>query len=120
MLFPPPMKFLAARPQRKTAPLPGQPAPVPIRPSEDEFTCCFCYYALYFGSEKLRKWAIRERRREIKRKDAIKQKAKNVAEGKGMNDDEEEDDYDDDEDDMSCEDDEDHDERCTLVVRSHF
>ncbi|RXK35069.1 hypothetical protein M231_07689 [Tremella mesenterica] len=109
MLFPPPMRFLSARPRRKTAPLPGAPPIVPIRPAEDEYTCCFCDYALFFGSEKLRKWAIRERRREIKKKDVIKQKAKNVAEGKPMNDGQE-DDYDDDDD---CEDDEEHDERCT-------
>lgn len=53
--------------------------------------------ALFFGSEKLRKRAIRSRRAELKRKEAIKTKAKNVAKGKGMfRDDDDDDDYDDD------------------------
>lgn len=91
------MRFLATRPQRATVPLPGAPQRrVTVRPSEEDYICCFCEYDLYYGSEKARKRAIRRRRRELKRKEAIKAKAKNVAEGKGVfKDDSEEDDEDD-------------------------
>jgi hypothetical protein len=98
LLLPPPMRLLSARPQRKTAPLPGAaPVAQQVRPAEDDYICCFCEMALFFGSEKLRKRAIRSRRAELKRKEAIKTKAKNVAKGKGMfRDDDDDDDYDDD------------------------
>ncbi|WVQ80229.1 hypothetical protein IAT38_002334 [Cryptococcus sp. DSM 104549] len=84
LIAPPPMHFLAARPQRVTAPLPGAPTPrTVVRPSEDDYLCCFCEYDLYYGSEKARRRAVRRRRQELKRKEAIKTKAKNVAEGRG-------------------------------------
>ena len=72
------MRLLAARPATKDGPS------IPIRPLEDDFVCFFCEYALYYGSEQLRRKAIRAIRAEIKRKEAIKIKAKNVAEGKGL------------------------------------
>ncbi|XAO26195.1 hypothetical protein I312_105029 [Cryptococcus bacillisporus CA1280] len=102
LISPPSMRFLATRPQRATVPLPGAPQRrVTVRPSEEDYICCFCEYDLYYGSEKARKRAIRRRRRELKRKEAIKAKAKNVAEGKGVLKDDSEEDDDDDE----CDDD---------------
>ncbi|KAK8854731.1 hypothetical protein IAR55_003470 [Kwoniella newhampshirensis] len=87
------------------SPLPGTPAPsTAVRPAEDDYICCFCEYDLFYGSEKARKRAIRQRRRELKRKEAIRLKAKNVAEGRGIlkeESDEGEDD-DDDYDDVDC------------------
>ncbi len=104
------MRLLSARPQRKTAPLPGIPTTTqPVRPAEDDFICCFCEMALFFGTEKARKRAIRSMRAEIKRKETIKTKAKNVAEGKGTFRDDDDDDYDDYDD---CGDDDGH-GRCT-------
>ncbi|OWT38552.1 hypothetical protein C366_04485 [Cryptococcus neoformans Tu401-1] len=102
LISPPSMRFLATRPQRTTVPLPGAPQRrVVLRPSEEDYICCFCEYDLYYGSEKARKRAIRRRRRELKRKDAIKAKAKNVAEGRGVLKDDSEEDEEDDE----CDDD---------------
>ncbi|WWD19125.1 hypothetical protein CI109_103583 [Kwoniella shandongensis] len=96
LVAPPSMHFLAAQPIRKTAPIPGTHAPpTAVRPAEDDYICCFCEFDLYYGSEKARKRAVRQRRRELKRKEAIKMKAKNVAEGRGTlkeESDEEEDD----------------------------
>ncbi|KAK4684406.1 hypothetical protein P7C73_g5770, partial [Tremellales sp. Uapishka_1] len=93
LLFPPPMRFLSARPQRKTAPLPGQAsAPTTVRPAEDDYICCFCEFALFFGSEASRKKAIRARRQKLKRKDSIKAKAKGVTEGRNKLDEDEEED----------------------------
>lgn len=93
------MRLLSARPQRKTAPLPGVTSSTqPIRPAEDDYVCCFCEMALFFGTEKARKRAIRSIRAELRRKEVIKKKAKNVAEGKGSfrdDDDDDDDEYDD-------------------------
>jgi hypothetical protein len=86
------MHLLAARPQNNTA--------TPLsRPAEDEYVCCFCEYDLYYGTERQRRKAIRARRDEMKRKENIKVKAKNVAEGKGKlkEDEEDEEEYDDEE-----------------------
>jgi hypothetical protein len=84
------MAFLSTRPN----------AP-PVRPSEDDYICCFCEYDLFYGSERRRKAAIRKRRQELKRKENIKNKAKNVAEGKGKINESE---YEDGDDDGECED----------------
>lgn len=73
------MNFLSARPDSSRT-----------RPSEDEYICCFCEYDLFYGSEARRKAAIRKRKQELKRKEIIKNKAKNVAEGKGKNNEESE------------------------------
>lgn len=97
LLFPPPMKFLAARPKSWFAA--GQ-API-ARPAEDDYLCCLCEYELFFGSEQARRRAIRRRREELRKKNDIKARAKNVTEGKGKlgrEDEEEDDGYDDDED----------------------
>lgn len=85
------MRLLSARPQSN--------ASTPLsRPGEDEFICCFCEYDLFYGTERQRRRAIRKRREEMKRKESIKVKAKNVADGKGkLNDEEDDDDYDDEE-----------------------
>ncbi|WVO14365.1 hypothetical protein L204_101998 [Cryptococcus depauperatus] len=85
LISPPSMPLLAARPQRITAPLPGVPQRrTLVRPSEDDYICSFCEYDLYYGSERARRQAVRRRRSELKRKEAIKAKAKNVAEGRGV------------------------------------
>ncbi|WWC93507.1 hypothetical protein V866_000342 [Kwoniella sp. B9012] len=90
---PPPMVFLATRTRHKPK---AQQASneltvnndinvdynPDIRPNEDDFICCFCEYDLYYSTEPMRKKAIRRRKKEIKRKEMIKNKAKNVAEGK--------------------------------------
>lgn len=97
LLFPPPMRLLAAVPQRKTAPLPGTISETrPVRPAEDDFICCFCEIDLFYSSEKVRKRAIRRLKEERRRKEHIRSKAKDVAEGKGTLKDEESD-YDEDE-----------------------
>ena len=102
LLFPPPMRLLATGPQRKTAPLPGSaPTSRPSRAAEDDFVCCFCEIDLFFGSENARKRAIRRMKAERRRKDNIRNKAKDVAEGKGTLKDDETDF----EDDYSCGDD---------------
>ena len=84
LLFSPPMRLLSARPQRKTAPLPGGAAVPQVTHTapEDDYICCFCETALFFGTEKARKSAIRQRRAEIKRRETIRAKAKNVVEGR--------------------------------------
>ena len=102
LLFPPPMRMLATRPQRKTAPLPGAaPGPQPTRAAEDDFICTFCEIDLFFSTEKARKRAIRRLKAERKRKENIRNKAKDVADGKGTLKDDESD-FDDD---YSCGDD---------------
>jgi len=83
------MAFLAAR-----------PGSARVRPSEDDYICCFCEYDLFYGSESRRKAAIRKRRQELKRKENIKNKAKNVAEGKGKINEESE--YEDGDEDGEC------------------
>jgi len=98
------MAFLAARPN-------GQQ----VRPNEDDYICCFCEYDLFYGSEARRKAAIRKRRQELKRKENIKNKAKNVAEGKGKNNEESE--YEDGDDEGECEDHEGY-GKCSLVFSS--
>lgn len=78
------MRVLSYVPRRKTAPLPGQPAPPPfVRPPEDAFICTFCETALFFSTDKSRKRAVRMLKAEAKRKERLKEKAKSVAEGKG-------------------------------------
>lgn len=112
LLFPPPMRMLATRPQRKTAPMPGAaPGPQPIRAAEDDFICTFCELDLFFGTEKARKRAIRRLKAERKRKENIRNKAKDVADGKGTLKDDESD-FDDD---YSCGED-DGTGRCTCVT----
>jgi hypothetical protein len=97
LLFPPPMRLLAARPQRKIAPMSGSTTQSqPVRASEEDYVCCFCEMDLFYGTETARRRAIRRLKAEQKRKEQIKIKAKNVAEGKGTLKDEE-DDYEDDE-----------------------
>lgn len=88
LLFPPPMRVLAARPGAKDT-----------RPGEDDYICWSCQYALFYGSEALRKQAVRQRRAEIKRREKLKARAREVAMGTrpyrpGGDDD---DDYDDEE-----------------------
>lgn len=97
LLFPPPMSLLAARPQRKTVPLPGQQAESqPVRAGEDDFICTFCEIELFFGTETMRRRAIRRIKVEMKRKDRVRSKAKGVADGtsrlKNVEDEEEYDD----------------------------
>ncbi|KAL7422421.1 hypothetical protein Q5752_003069 [Cryptotrichosporon argae] len=101
LLFPPSMRLLSARPQRKKAPLPGaaKPSPpAPERPAEDDFLCCFCEVALYYSTEQSRRRAIRARRKELQRREALRTKARNVAEGRSRlhshSDDEDESDFD--------------------------
>ncbi|WWC71501.1 uncharacterized protein I206_105459 [Kwoniella pini CBS 10737] len=91
---PPPIMFLATRPKRRVTNSNGEEVMMnmDIRPNEDDFICCFCEYDLYYSTEAQRKKAIRRRRKEIKRKELIKSKAKNVAEGEDEYDDEEDDD----------------------------
>nr|XP_018261562.1 uncharacterized protein I303_06000 [Kwoniella dejecticola CBS 10117]OBR83720.1 hypothetical protein I303_06000 [Kwoniella dejecticola CBS 10117] len=81
---PPSMMFLATRPKRRVTNSNGEEVfmNMDIRPNEDDFICCFCEYDLYYSTEASRRKAIRRRRKEIKRKELIKSKAKNVAEGK--------------------------------------
>ncbi|OCF75928.1 hypothetical protein I204_03225 [Kwoniella mangroviensis CBS 8886] len=90
---PPPMVFLATRTRHKPKALQASNELTvnndinvdynpDIRPNEDDFICCFCEYDLYYSTESMRKKAIRKRKKEIKRKEMIKNKAKNVAEGK--------------------------------------
>jgi hypothetical protein len=88
LLFPPSMAFLSARPASRADAGDVEVdaagiAPMTVRPSEDDYLCTFCEYALYYGTEAERKRAIRMRRRELKRKQTIKNRARNVAEGKG-------------------------------------
>ncbi|WVR09533.1 hypothetical protein IAU60_006602 [Kwoniella sp. DSM 27419] len=90
LLSPPSMMFLAARPRPKGSVATDEL--YTVRPGEDEYICSVCEYDLYYGSEKLRRAAVRRRKREIKRKQTIQNRAKNVAEGKGKID-EDEDDY---------------------------
>ncbi|ORY35486.1 hypothetical protein BCR39DRAFT_591955 [Naematelia encephala] len=99
LAFPPPMRLLAVRPPSKATSVSGQPNPVRlVRPSEDDFICWFCEYELFFGSENARRRAVRRLRAEVRRKESIKAKAKNVAEGRGnLREDEESFDEDDDE-----------------------
>ncbi|WVQ95029.1 hypothetical protein IAU59_002121 [Kwoniella sp. CBS 9459] len=112
LFAPPSMPFLAVRPRTNFNP----DGPFVVRPAEDDYICSFCEFDLYYGSEKSRRLAIRRRKREIKRKETIKNKARNVAEGRGKlneNDDEDDEDYgsgdeDEDEDDFAdekCQDD---------------
>ncbi|OCF31564.1 hypothetical protein I316_06763 [Kwoniella heveanensis BCC8398] len=90
LFSPPSMAFLAARPRSSARP----EQPFVVRPAEDDYICSFCEYDLYYGSEKSRRLAIRRRRREIKRKETIKNKARNVAEGRGkLNDEDDDGDY---------------------------
>ena len=104
------MRLLSIRPQRKTAPLPGTKVITQShRPAEDDYICCFCELALFFGTERARKRAIRSMRAELQRKETIKTKAKNVAEGKGRFRAEDDDEYDDEEEDCRDE----CDTRCT-------
>ncbi|WVQ77688.1 hypothetical protein IAR50_007378 [Cryptococcus sp. DSM 104548] len=106
LISPPSMRFLATRPERVTAPLPGAPQKrTLVRPSEDDYVCCFCEYDLYYGSERARRRAIRSRKAELKRKEAIKTKAKNVAEGRGTFKNESDEEDEEDEDEEGCEDD---------------
>ncbi|WVW85539.1 hypothetical protein I302_107577 [Kwoniella bestiolae CBS 10118] len=89
---PPPMVFLATRTRHKSKPQTQNNELVvedrdlnynpDMRPNEDDYLCCFCEYDLYYSTEAIRKKAIRRRKKEIKRKEMIKNKAKNVAEGK--------------------------------------
>lgn len=91
------MRFLSTRPRTRHPGPSGQPQPV--RPSEEDYVCTFCEYTLFYGSEEARKRAIRARRRELRRKQTIKNRAKNVADGKGKgNLGREDDDWDEDED----------------------
>lgn len=91
------MRFLSTRPRTRNPGPSGQPQPQ--RPSEEDYICTFCEYTLFYGSEEARKRAIRSRRRELRRKQTIKTRAKNVADGKGKgNLGREEDDWDEDED----------------------
>ncbi|KLT44608.1 hypothetical protein CC85DRAFT_283543 [Cutaneotrichosporon oleaginosum] len=105
LLFPPPMRVLAARPGGKDQ-----------RPGEDEYICWSCQYALFYGSEALRKHAIRQRRAEIKRREKLKARAREVATGTrpyrpGGDDDDE--DYDDEEDEEDDDDDDACEGRCS-------
>lgn len=89
------MRVLAARPGAKDA-----------RPGEDDYICWSCQYALFYGSEALRKNAIKQRRAEIKRREKLKARAREVATGTrpyrpGGDDDDEDDEEDDDDD--ACE-----------------
>ncbi|WWC90635.1 uncharacterized protein L201_005571 [Kwoniella dendrophila CBS 6074] len=81
---PPSMMFLATRTRKKVNNQQDQAETInmDVRPNEDDFICCFCEYDLYYSTESRRKQAIRRRKKEIKRKELIKNKAKNVAEGK--------------------------------------
>ena len=94
------MRLLSASPARSTR---AYREAEPVRPGEDDFICSFCEIELFFSSETARKRAIRRLKAERKRKETIKAKAKNVAEGKGKLKEEEEE-YDDEEE--ICEDDE--------------
>jgi hypothetical protein len=92
------MRFLSTRPHTRTPGPTGQLPP--SRPSEEDYICTFCEYTLFYGSEEARKRAIRFRRRELRRKQTIKTRAKNVADGKGKgNLGREEDEWDEDEED---------------------
>jgi len=102
------MRVLAARPGGKD-----------VRPGEDEYICFSCQYGLFYGSEPQRKYAIKQRRAEIARRDKLRARvydvthgnrsrrhssdAGNDGEGEGEGDeDEDEDDYEDEEDDEPC------------------
>ncbi|BEI83333.1 hypothetical protein CcaverHIS002_0312010 [Cutaneotrichosporon cavernicola] len=97
LLFPPSMRVLAARPGGKDQ-----------RPGEDEYICWSCQYSLFYGPEALRKQAVRQRRAELKRREKLKARAREVATGTrpyrpGGDDDD--DDYDDEEDEEDDDDD---------------
>jgi len=124
LLFPSPTKFLAARPKRKTANLPGTNSSIPpVNPTstaippnskvDEEYVCCFCEHALFYSTEAARKRAIKDRKKELRRKEKIQARAKDVIEGRRRNEEGEDEDWDD-----ECDEDEDEARygKCTYVV----
>lgn len=110
LLFPPPMKVLAARPGGKD-----------VRPGEDDYICFSCQYKLFYGSEAQRKHAIKQRREELARREKLRARVYDVTHGSGSNrvrrhgsdggsqdGEEDEDDYEDEEDDGEDGDEDDH------------
>lgn len=97
LFFPPPTRFLAARPPKKRAeaeadggaPPPAnvnesEAAPLPVDPADEEYVCCFCEYDLFFGSNASMEKGIRRRKKLLERKAKASEKAKGVLEGKGL------------------------------------
>lgn len=79
LFFPPPTRFLNARPGGK------QPKENEIAANSDEYVCCFCEYDLFYGSEALMEKTIRRRKKVLERRSKASAKARNVVDGKGLN-----------------------------------
>lgn len=115
LLFPPSMRILAARPGGKD-----------VRPGEDEYICVSCQYTLTYGSEALRKQAIKQRKAELARREKLRARAYDATHGgshrvrrhshdggHGGDGDEDDEDYEDEDEDGCGDEDDDGAGRCT-------
>ena len=82
---PPPLQFLSARlPPRKKRYEDGDiiPAPSTLANPADEWICPFCEYKLFYGDEVEYQWAIRNRKKVLKRRRRAQERAAAAASGK--------------------------------------
>lgn len=88
LFFPPPTRFLNAKPGRKGAPESADARrEMPARSTaetDEEYVCCFCEYDLFFGSEQAMDKAVRRRKKVLDRRQKAQEKAKGVMAGKGL------------------------------------
>lgn len=64
------MRILAARPGGRD-----------IRPGDHEYICVSCQYALFYGSERLRKEAIKQRKAELARREKLRARVLEAGQG---------------------------------------
>lgn len=88
LFFPPPTRFLNAKPGRKDVGAEGRRRETAARPGADptdeEYVCCFCEYDLFFGSDQAMDKAVRRRKKVLERRQKAQEKAKGVMAGKGL------------------------------------
>jgi hypothetical protein len=88
LFFPPPTRFLNAKPGRKDAGAEVRRREPAARPGADqtdeEYVCCFCEYDLFFGSDQAMYKAVRRRKKVLERRQKAQEKAKGVMAGKGL------------------------------------
>jgi hypothetical protein len=96
LFFPPPTRFLNARPGKPGSANVGtdqlgssaSDAPEgttqPTDVANDEYICCFCEYDLFFGSAASLDKGIRRRKKLLERREKVHEKAKGVVDGKGL------------------------------------
>lgn len=88
LFFPPPTRFLNAKPGRKeSSGANGRRRETPrpaADPTDEEYVCCFCEYDLFFGSDQAMDKAVRRRKKVLERRQKAQEKAKGVMAGKGL------------------------------------